>query len=124
MTPATRARLQELVEEWRREAARLDSVHATMGIGYKVCAHALAACLAAEGEAEPQGWQLIATVPKDGTNFLAVSHASAVFYAHWANGVVDSSSFSDDWGYHSRFATHWMPLPAPPVASPAAPEGE
>jgi len=74
---------------------------------------------AAEGA---QGWQPIATAPKDGTNFLAVSYASSVFLAHWANGVVDSCSYDNDCGYSSRFATHWMPLPEPPKADPPARE--
>jgi hypothetical protein len=59
-------------------------------------------------------WQPIETAPKDGTNFLACSEASSVFLAHYANGIVDSSSWGDDYGYMERRATHWMPLPAPP----------
>ena len=66
------------------------------------------------------GWLPIETVPKDGTNFLACSEASSVFYAHWANGVVDSSSWNDDTGYSGRRATYWMPLPPPPPAGAPA----
>lgn len=62
-------------------------------------------------------WQPIETCPKDGTNFLAASPASSVFYAHWANGVVDSASWNDVGGYCGRHATHWMPLPSPPVSA-------
>jgi hypothetical protein len=58
-------------------------------------------------------WQPIETCPKSGLNFLACSPASSVFYA---NGVVDSSDWSDDGGYRERYATHWMPLPPPASA--------
>lgn len=58
-------------------------------------------------------WLPIDTAPKDGTNFLACSPASSVFLAHYANGVVDSSDWTDGDGYKERHATHWMPLPAP-----------
>jgi hypothetical protein len=33
--------LWSLVKQWRREAAQIDSFHATMGTGYKVCANQL-----------------------------------------------------------------------------------
>jgi hypothetical protein len=59
-------------------------------------------------------WRPIETAPKNGINFLAASPASSVFFAHWANGVVDSSSWNGDGGYQGRYATHWMPLPSPP----------
>lgn len=62
-------------------------------------------------------WQSIESAPRDGTNFLACSPQSSVFLAHWANGVVDSSSWEDDDGYRERHATHWMPLPLPPDAA-------
>jgi len=64
--------------------------------------------------ATPQEWQPIETAPKDGTSFLAASPASSVFLGHWANGLVDGASWTDDGGYESRHATHWMPLPAAP----------
>jgi hypothetical protein len=62
-------------------------------------------------------WRPIESAPKDGTNFLAASPASDVFFAHWASGVVDSSDYCEDSGYAWRHATHWMSLPAPPAAS-------
>lgn len=37
--------VQGLVQRWRDEAARKDSFHATMGIGWKVCAKELEAAL-------------------------------------------------------------------------------
>ena len=63
-------------------------------------------------------WQPIETAPKDGTNFLACSPTSSVFWAHWANGVVDSSSWHESHGYMARTATHWMPVPAPVGLNP------
>lgn len=75
-------------------------------------------------EAQEAGWRPIATAPQDGTSYLAASAASSVFLAHYANGVIDSSSWTDEGGYEPRHATHWMPLPPPPgvdggsVASP------
>lgn len=65
---------------------------------------------------DADGWQPIETCPRNGLNFLAASTASSVFFAHWANGLVDSSSWTEDGGYASRHATHWQPLPPPPVA--------
>jgi len=48
--------IQRLIEEWRQEAAIKDSFHATMGIGWKVCADELEARLAdllpSEGDRE------------------------------------------------------------------------
>jgi Protein of unknown function (DUF551) len=64
------------------------------------------------------GWLRIADnpPPTSGANFLACSVASSVFLAHWANGLVDSSSYQDDHGYLVRHATHWQPLPDPPAS--------
>lgn len=38
--------VQALIDQWRAEAARINSFHATMGTGYHVCADQLAALLA------------------------------------------------------------------------------
>jgi chorismate-pyruvate lyase len=74
MNASTRARLQELEQEWRQEATRLEQANDRQPLGrlmnaqplmvyaekvawrieqLRRCADALAACLAAEGEAEP-----------------------------------------------------------------------
>ncbi len=45
--PSSHAALKQLVETWRQEGARIDTFHATMGSGYKVCADELDAALAA-----------------------------------------------------------------------------
>jgi len=37
--------IKALVETWRAEGSRLDSAHATMGIGWRVCADELEAAL-------------------------------------------------------------------------------
>lgn len=74
-------------------------------------------CLNVQYETEQrlkEKWLPIETAPKDGTNFLACSSASSVFLAHYANGVVDSSDWTDADGYLARYATHWMPLPERP----------
>jgi hypothetical protein len=68
----------------------------------------------AESETEAATWLPIESAPKDGTNFLACSSASSVFLAHYANGIVDSSDWTDGGGYQHRHATHWMKLPEPP----------
>lgn len=49
------SRLTELATKWRAEGARVDTFHATMGIGYKVCAEALEAELAAAPLVSPPG---------------------------------------------------------------------
>lgn len=59
------------------------------------------------------GWLDIATAPRDGTwilVFLKTDHPQeTVCWAHdaWANGYNDQPVI----------ATHWQPLPAPPVQS-------
>ena len=45
MTEALRA----LIVKWRANGARIDGFHATMGIGWKVCADELAAALHEHG---------------------------------------------------------------------------
>lgn len=115
MTPDALAKLRALYEAWPRYNG--DVPDSDYQDGYmdacEACASELRAILdGAEGE----DWRPIETAPKDGTNFLACSPASSVFYAHWANGVVDSSSWMDEFGYQGRHATVWQPLPEPPGA--------
>jgi len=43
----------ELVQHWRDQAAQYDTVHATMGSGWKACADDLAAALAGRGRPRP-----------------------------------------------------------------------
>lgn len=71
---------------------------------------------AAEGAPPAPRWQPIATAPRDGTRIIVA----------WANGAVESAQFwtrDGKWNGHSRTnPTHWMPLPAPPVAVSAPPD--
>jgi hypothetical protein len=65
------------------------------------------------------GWQPIETAPKDGTLVL-------VFYREGGMAlrrVQKSGHTVDVLGRHSGYATHWMPLPDPPVSSQREPEG-
>lgn len=77
-----------------------------------------------EQEQREHGWMPIESAPRDGRNFLACSEASSVFYAHWANGVVDSADWTDETGYRARHATHWQLLPPPLVSAATRAEGE
>ena len=50
---ALRVLLEELVQRWRTAGARLDTVHATMGMGWKACADELDALLVTGDRREP-----------------------------------------------------------------------
>ncbi len=113
------AALDSWLHDETRAPTRAEHILAALaaaGIGtYDTAAHAAVP----REEAE---WQPMETVPKDGTSFLACSHASSVFLARWANGVVDGSSYSDDTGYLERYATRWRALPEPAAAEAEAKE--
>jgi hypothetical protein len=144
----TRARLQEIVEEMRAEGSRykshdlgyVDSVSANRVDEW---ADEIAACLAAEGELEPQrksngiglldtqGWQPIETAPReDEVFFWIVPKIADETYVNTSGQAIISNAAPylhrgkwKSWGSLSK-PTHWMPLPAPPMASPASPEEE
>lgn len=72
-------------------------------------------------------WQPIETAPRDGTEFLAYdAHAKKMDVCEWIDSRSvhiqpvqsdgDYGPSEDDFGYHLSAITHWMPLPAPPVA--------
>lgn len=77
------------------------------------------------------GWQPIETAPKDGTEIILFTHHEpnafceeafdAVQIGWWDNGNhAPGSAFHRDAGWHLQkigVATHWMPLPAPPIRS-------
>jgi hypothetical protein len=63
-------------------------------------------------------WQPIETAPKDGSNVLVIEAGNSVpVVAYWDNDMDGGW-----WGYwqteqlNPHKPTHWMPLPAPPVA--------
>ncbi len=47
--PAKPLDLHKLIEKWRYQGAMIDTFHATMGVGYKVCADELEAILKSSG---------------------------------------------------------------------------
>lgn len=79
-------------------------------------------------------WQPIETAPKDGTSFIGLTkggRATTMRYHEYAKGWKQNET--GDWfadGYHMvlceedgdsicpRDATHWIPLPPPPVVQP------
>ena len=114
-----RAELAALRDRWRAEGARKDLHHATMVIGWKICADELDALIARLPPAET-GWQPIATAPKDGTRFVGGCHhkiygwiwASCQFYQDDKYGMREPYAVMDGGGE----PTYWMPIPAPPSA--------
>jgi len=57
-------------------------------------------------------WQDIKTAPRDGDDFLAYDADVGMYaarYLRWLN------RFGFAWNEAPIRATHWMPLPAPPV---------
>jgi len=73
---------------------------------------AIRAALSAQGA--PQDWQPIATAPKDGSWIYVVSwHNRYRRAAIWFDGVWCDG---DDGAVDIALFTHWMPLPAPPIA--------
>jgi len=60
----------------------------------------------------PEGWQPIATAPKDDTIFLTYGDGKTFV----AKGSILAHGRRADTPEHlsMRYITHWMPLPAPP----------
>ena len=61
-------------------------------------------------------WLPIESAPKDGSEILVGSLDGSITVAH--KGAHDKE-FCSDGGYIASWATHWMPLPAAPVAKGA-----
>lgn len=70
-----------------------------------------AAAIRALGPSTAGAWRPIATAPKDGSHVLLSEVAGIPVVAFWNGRSWDDGDFqsSIDW------ATHWQPLPAPPV---------
>ena len=73
-----------------------------------------------------RGWQPIETAPKDGSLFM-VHNGKDYGVCRWLvedwvpDGFFYHEWASDDLGYDQEYlgpdATHWMPLPPPPVSA-------
>jgi hypothetical protein len=64
-------------------------------------------------------WQPIETAPKDGTEIL-LGHSEAVFSGWWSKNTDEGEGWTSGQtniyeDYVAYPATHWMPLPAPPL---------
>lgn len=83
------------------------------------------------------GWEPIATAPKDGTTVLVWGLALEFEEPSWYKASFKGDYWDDPkpywhWGAPGYVgcvaATHWMPLPDPPVATPipapARPRGD
>ena len=65
-------------------------------------------------EPTPQGWQPIATAPKDA--MILMFGPDGITVGCWDPGVVGHENrFPSGW-LGAFEPTHWMPLPAPPEA--------
>ena len=72
-------------------------------------------------DAPATAWQPIETAPRDETLFLATGlDGGSGPGRHVAIVFCDGAGFFDDFDEYT-YLTHWMPLPAPPVDSSAAP---
>lgn len=64
-------------------------------------------------------WQPIETAPRDDVPFLAFIAPTWIEVMHFSEGHIFYSSDGDAPRADRDLPTHWMPLPAPPVAEPA-----
>lgn len=63
-------------------------------------------------------WQPIETAPKDGTLVLTWGECRAQYaVSYWDEEWL--TDFREKGGYQIVYATHWMPLPEPPVVCAA-----
>lgn len=95
---------------------------------------------AAAARQQAMAWQPIETAPKDGTEILGWRKDCGILLVRWTNcesfmtdremeesGLDDEAIFASDWFCAdfvsggrlegSEAPTHWMPLPAPPLAA-------
>lgn len=66
-------------------------------------------------ELKDSQWQLIETIPKDGTKILLCSYSddeyTSIHMAYYSKGVDGLYRW---YGEHDGYETYWMPFPTPP----------
>jgi hypothetical protein len=67
----------------------------------------------AHQQQEQFSWQPIASAPKDGTSLLMFTESQWCVVAYWD---AERESWFD--GEYDQPATHWRPLPLPPMSTP------
>jgi hypothetical protein len=60
-------------------------------------------------------WQPIETAPKDGAEILVIDKAQQCWLSMWNR---KTEMWESDYLDNLKGLTHWMPLPAPPEATP------
>jgi hypothetical protein len=85
----------------------------------------IAAALSALSRTAGQEWRDISSAKKDGTHYWGIDAAGFQFCMHWKPqlGPADDKEgwFGTPPDHYRRRPTHWMPLPAPPVAEKQTP---
>jgi hypothetical protein len=110
--------LTAFVAKYGCQPERLCVVHQSTPVGWNEFAVHLSDEDIAKGKEQmallmAQGWQPIATAPKDGTRVLGTSEEEDYVYTMWYDLDVQlwvSPAVIDEY----RSPTHWMPLPHPP----------
>jgi hypothetical protein len=109
--PTLRDQVQQVVEEMRQASGQFAGVSPYF-VGR--WADTLAALLA---QHEQDGWQPIATAPKDGADVMTFGGAGMVVARY-----EDEAWRLYNYGYEEatvrKQPTHWRPLPNPPKAQP------
>ena len=106
-----------LAEVWNTRAPTVSDTGADSGPGPSTSQ----AGEAPRSDAPALDWRPIATAPRDETLFLATGlDGGSGPDRHVAIVFCDGAGFFDDFDEYT-YLTHWMPLPAPPVDSSAAP---
>lgn len=123
MTPADATRDEALVEAVARALHKYQSISSwskSSKVFREDCraqAEIAIAVVRAHDAAAPRNeWKPIETAPKDGTRLLAYEKGCALYEIWWQRNLGDQwDGWQDDWDDEPE-PTHWMPLPAPPLA--------